>query len=216
MMANPICLSAIWELILNDKEPAEIYFKDFDDNGSVDPILCFYIQHKSFPCVTRDELLDQISKMRPRFPDYKSYADATIHDMFSEKELKSAGHLTANCLETSLFLSNGSGHLQKVPLPREAQYSPVYTITTVDLQNDGNISVLLGGNVTKERIHFGRYDAGYGVLLKGSKTGRFTYLDQITSGFKIKGDVRSVVKIGNDLLFGVNGKGIIAYKQNMR
>jgi hypothetical protein len=200
----------------SDKEPAEIYFKDFDDNGSVDPILCFYIQHKSFPCVTRDELLDQISKMRPRFPDYKSYADATIHDMFSEKELKSAGHLTANCLETSLFLSNGSGHLQKVPLPREAQYSPVYTITTVDLQNDGNISVLLGGNVTKERIHFGRYDAGYGVLLKGSKTGRFTYLDQITSGFKIKGDVRSVVRIGHDLLFGVNGKGIIAYKQNMR
>ncbi|MCC7523653.1 MAG: VCBS repeat-containing protein, partial [Chitinophagaceae bacterium] len=28
---------------VNEKEPAEMYYKDFDDNGSVDPILCFYI-----------------------------------------------------------------------------------------------------------------------------------------------------------------------------
>ena len=40
----------------SDKEPAEMYYKDFDDNGSVDPILCFYIQGKSYPYVTRDEL----------------------------------------------------------------------------------------------------------------------------------------------------------------
>ncbi|MHB1179910.1 MAG: VCBS repeat-containing protein, partial [Daejeonella sp.] len=60
----------------SDREPAEMYYKDFDDNGSVDPILCLYIQGKSYPYVTRDELLDQLSVMRTRFPDYKSYADA--------------------------------------------------------------------------------------------------------------------------------------------
>jgi hypothetical protein len=26
------------------KEPAELYFKDFDQNGTVDPILCTYVQ----------------------------------------------------------------------------------------------------------------------------------------------------------------------------
>jgi hypothetical protein len=36
----------------NDQEPAEIYFKDFDKNGSVDPILCTYIQGKNYPYVT--------------------------------------------------------------------------------------------------------------------------------------------------------------------
>ncbi|WDF57110.1 VCBS repeat-containing protein [Mucilaginibacter sp. KACC 22063] len=198
----------------SDKEPAEMYYKDFDDNGSVDPILCFYIQHKSYPCVTRDELLDQMSKMRPRFPDYKSYADATIHDIFSDEELKSAGHLTANCLETSCFISNKTGRLSKIALPPQAQYSPVYTISCVDLNNDGNISVILCGNVSHERIHFGRYDANYGILLKGDKAGHFTYIDQVHSGFNIKGDVRSVVKINNDYLFGINGTGIVAYKQS--
>lgn len=41
------------------KEPVELYYKDFDDNGSVDPIMCCYIQGKSYPYVTRDELQDQ-------------------------------------------------------------------------------------------------------------------------------------------------------------
>ena len=62
---------------VSDAEPAEMFYKDFDNNGSVDPMLCFYIQHKSYPYVTRDELLDQMSIMRTRFTDYKSYADAT-------------------------------------------------------------------------------------------------------------------------------------------
>lgn len=197
----------------SDKEPAEMYYKDFDDNGSIDPVLCFYIQHKSYPCVTRDELLDQISKMRPRFPDYKSYADATIHDIFSDDELKSAGHLTANCLETSCFLSNKTGRLHRAVLPPQAQYSPVYTISCVDLNNDGNISLLLCGNISKERIHFGKYDANYGVLLQGDRSGHFKYVDQVQSGFNLKGDVRSVIKVNNNYLFGINGVGIVAFKQ---
>jgi hypothetical protein len=72
------------------KEPAELYYKDFDDNGAVDPILCLHSGGKSYPYVSRDELLDQISLMRTRFPDYKSYADATLKDIFTPEELKGA------------------------------------------------------------------------------------------------------------------------------
>ncbi len=93
----------------SDEEPAEMYYKDFDNNGSVDPILCFYIQHKSYPYVTRDELLDQMSIMRTRFTDYKSYADATIKDIFTEEEMKDAKHLTANHLSTTYFESGADG-----------------------------------------------------------------------------------------------------------
>ncbi|HYC27482.1 MAG TPA: VCBS repeat-containing protein, partial [Chitinophagaceae bacterium] len=39
----------------NAHEPLEIICKDFDNNGSIDPILCFYIQGKSYPYVSRDE-----------------------------------------------------------------------------------------------------------------------------------------------------------------
>jgi hypothetical protein len=195
-----------------EKEPAELYFKDFDDNGSVDPILCFYIQGKSYPYVTRDELLDQMSIMRTRFTNYKSYADATIKDIFTEQELQGAGRLAANYLQTAYFESGKDGKLHEKNLPAQAQVSPVYSIATVDCDYDGNEDLLLGGNISNARLRFGKSEANYGILLKGDGKGNFTYVPQSESGFKVQGDVRSILSINDAILFGINGQPVKAYK----
>jgi len=196
------------------EEPAEMYYKDFDDNGAVDPILCFYIQHKSYPYVSRDELLEQISMMRSRFPDYKSYADASLTDIFTTLELKDAGHLAANNLATTCFLSDAKGKLHASALPLQVQFSPVYTITALDYDHDGNQDLLLCGNINRARLRLGKYDANYGILLKGDGKGHFQYIPQTQSGFKLWGDVRSVVEVNHTLLFGINQLGVKAYKGN--
>ncbi len=198
----------------SDSEPAEMYYKDFDNNGTIDPILCFYVQHKSYPYVTRDELIDQISMMRKRFPYYKSYADATINDIFTPEEMKDSKHLQANDLQTTFFESDTQGRLHKKPLPLQAQFSPVYAITMLDYDHDGNEDLLLCGNINHARIRFGKYDANYGVLLKGDGKGHYTYIPQQQSGFKLKGDVRSVLSINDLLLFGINQGEIKAYKKH--
>ncbi|RDV15402.1 RNA-binding protein [Pontibacter diazotrophicus] len=197
---------------VSDEQPAELYYKDFDDNGSVDPILTFYIQGKSYPYVTRDELLDQISVMRTRFTDYKSYADATLRDIFTPEELAGAGHLTTNYLKTAYFESGTNGKFVEKPLPMEVQYSPVYAITTLDYNRDGNQDLLLGGNISQARLRFGKYDANYGILLQGNGKGEFTYIPQAKSGFKVNGDVRSILQVNNTLLFGINQQDVKAYK----
>jgi len=196
-----------------DREPAEMYYKDFDDNGSIDPILCFYIQHKSYPYVSRDEMLDQISMMRGRFPDYNSYADVTIDKIFTPEEMKGVGHLSANCLSTMCFVSNNKGKLRPLLLPLQTQYAPVFAITTLDYDKDGDTDLLLCGNISHARVKFGKYDANYGVLLKGNGSGTFNYIAQQKSGFKLPGDVRSVLKINDLYLFGINGMGLKAYRQ---
>jgi hypothetical protein len=196
----------------SDNEPAELYYKDFDDNGAVDPVFCFYIQHNSYPYVSRDELLEQMSVMRPRFPDYKSYADATLTDIFTPVELKDAGHLKANNLATTCFLSDGKGKLHASPLPLQVQSSPVFTITGLDYDHDGNRDLLLCGNINRARLRLGKYDANYGMLLKGDGKGHFEYIPQLQSGFKLWGDVRSVLDINQTLLFGINQQGVKAYK----
>ncbi len=194
------------------KEPAELYYKDFDDNGSVDPIFCFYIQGKSYPYVTRDELLDQMSNMRTRYTNYAGYADQSITDIFSKDELKGAGHVKADCLHTAFFEAGADGKFQKKNLPEEAQESPVFTITPLDFNKDGKQDVLLCGNMNKAKLHAGKSDANYGVLLQGDGTGHFTYIPQWKSGFAIRGDVRSVLDINNTLLFGINQSSSVAYK----
>jgi hypothetical protein len=196
----------------SDKEPAEMFYKDFDDNGSVDPIFCFFIEGKSYPYVTRDELLEQVTTVRSRFTDYKSYADATMKEIFTPEELQGAKDLKANYLKTAYFESGADGKFHEKPLPLQAQMSPVYTITKLDFDKDGNEDLLLCGNINHARLKFGKYDANYGSLFKGDGKGNFTYITQQQSGFKIWGDVRSVIQINQMLLFGLNQQSLKAYK----
>ena len=198
----------------SDNEPAELVYKDFDDNGSVDPILSFYIMGKSYPYVSRDELLDQVSLMRTRFADYKSYADATINEIYTPEELEGAKRLKANYLATAYFEAGTDGKFREKKLPIQAQYSPVYTVTQLDYNNDGNPDLLLCGNINHARLRFGKYDANYGVLLKGDGKGGFTYISQQQSGFNLWGDVRCVLNMNNTLLIGINQKQLKAYKAN--
>ncbi|MCE7065499.1 VCBS repeat-containing protein [Dyadobacter sp. CY326] len=196
----------------SDAEPVEMIYKDFDDNGSIDPIMSFYIQGKSYPYVTRDEMLDQMSSMRTRFQDYKSYADASVKEIFTADELNGVKELKANYLKTTYFEKAADGKFVEKSLPFQAQVSPVYTIAAVDYDQDGKKDLLLCGNVSRARLRFGKYDANYGVLLKGNGKGQFAYISQDKSGFDMKGDVRSVLPIGEKLLFGINQQEIKAYQ----
>jgi enediyne biosynthesis protein E4 len=192
-------------------QPTDLYFADFDNNGSVEPILCTFVKGKRYPCVTRDELLNQINGYRARFPDYASFADATLQTIFDGNTLGKAGHLTANRMETSCFLSSSTTRFKLAVLPEQAQYAPVYTILPLDFDHDGATDLLLCGNDSHVKIRLGKMDANYGTLLKGDGKGNFSYVDQSRAGFGLTGDVRSVVQVNNTLLFGINEQKLRAY-----
>jgi hypothetical protein len=197
-----------------DAAPAELYYKDFDDNGSVDPILCLYTGGRSYPYVSRDELLDQISLMRTRFPDYKSYADATLQDIFTPEELRGATRLSANCLATTFFASTPGGKLREGKLPPEAQFAPVFAVTALDYNRDGQQDLVLAGNVNRARLRLGNADANYGLLLRGDGRGNFAAVPQRQSGLQLRGDVRCILNLDGTLLFGLNGQPVAAYQSN--
>lgn len=198
------------QLKCSEKEPAELYYKDFDDNGSVDPILCYYIQGKSYPAVSRDELLDQMSTMRTKFTDYKTYADATLQDVFTNEELQSAGHLKATSFASACFISTG-GKYQQLNLPLAAQESPVYAISVVDADRDGIKDIIVGGNVSNARLRFGYCRASHGQILKGLGNGKFELIPATKSGIQINGDIRSMAVFNNTILFGVNNAPLVSY-----
>ncbi len=196
----------------SEKEPLEMYYKDFDNNGSVDPIFSCYIQHTRYPYLTRDELVGQLATYRKRFADFKSYADVTLADLFPNNQLREAGHLVADHMETTCFLSTASGKFTIAELPKEVQYSPVYTITLLDFNKDGKADILLCGNNSHAKIRLGKFDSNYGILLAGDGAGNFEYIHQNESGFKIRGDVRSCIQINETIYFGINSSSLVSYK----
>jgi len=203
----------------NPNEPGKMYYADFDGNGNIDPILTCYVQGKSYPYVSRDELNNQIFAMRKRFTSYRDYSNATITDIFTADELAKADTLVVNELHTCLFI-NQNGKFVKTDLPMKAQFSYISKIIADDFDKDGNKDLLLLGNHSDNRLKLGSIDAGYGILLKGDGKGNFVYVPQTTSGLCIKGDVKSALNINihqsQYILAGVVGNALQVYKVNDR
>ncbi len=189
----------------SDEEPMEIFFDDFDKNGFIDPLWCYYIQGKTWPAASRDEITDQIVALRKKYVTYHSYAEQQLKDILPHLQLDKINHKKVNLLETVWFENKG-GKLLKRKLPQQANFSPVYGILTGDFNMDGFNDILLGGNIEYTRIRVGKNDANYGVLLLGKGNGDFDYVPQPLSGLNIKGCVRSFIPVIMN-----NGKvGIIA------
>jgi enediyne biosynthesis protein E4 len=194
---------------VSEKEPAMLYYSDFDNNGSVDPIICYYIQGKSYPMASRDEMTDQIVSLRQKFPTYTAYSNTTLEDIFSEEQIKSAKKVTADYFETTYF-ENDKGVFTRKNLPVEANFFPVYAIQTGDFNHDGKQDIVLGGNTDRARIKIGKIDAGYGMLLNGDGKGHFQYVPQLQSGLIVKGCIRDILKTGDrnaeKLVFTINNE----------
>jgi hypothetical protein len=187
------------------QEPMTLYYKDFDNNGSIDPVFCYYINGVSYPAASRDDLTTQLPGLKKKFLEYHDYADATIHELFDAEQLKGAGPLEANLLSTVWLQNKGDSGFVLHQLPQEAQYAPVYAISAVDVNGDGHRDLVLAGGNAWTRIRFGRYRAGHGTLLLNDGKGNFRYVPQPASGLHLRGDVRSVLETGhNRLLFGIN------------
>lgn len=200
----------------SDKEPAEMYFTDLDKNGSIDPFFNFYVQGKSYPFVSRDELNEQIYPMRRKFSSYKAYATATVADIFAPESLDKATKLTVTETKTTLFINQG-GKFVTAALPLQAQFAPVSHILTNDFDHDGKTDILLFGNHTDNRLKLGSMDANYGCLLKGDGKGGFIYVPQAATGLSVTGDVKSALEIQINkvpyLLIGTSDGPLKFYKR---
>ncbi|MEP7106846.1 MAG: VCBS repeat-containing protein [Ferruginibacter sp.] len=191
-----------------ENEPLQLYYKDFDSNGSIDPIFCYYINGVSYPANSKDDLTDQLPLLKKKFLEYHQYANATIHDVFTPDQLNDAKLLNVTEQSTLYLQNDGEKGFTKKPLPVQAQYAPVYAITSIDANRDGKKDLLLAGNNSWTRIKYGQYNANHGMLFLGDGKGNFTYIPQWRSGLNIRENVRSLQTVNNgnqsQLIFGIN------------
>ncbi|MDN3655562.1 VCBS repeat-containing protein [Ferruginibacter paludis] len=179
------------------EQPLQLYVNDFDDNGTLDPVMCYYIQGKSYPMASRDELLDQVSPLKKKYIKYKDYADATINDIFSKEKIRQARVLYCDELASGVLYNDGHNNFSFKPLPLKAQESKIFGLTPVDFDGDGKKDILSGGNYFSYRVQLGRSDASLGLLMKGMGNQHFSVIDPPLSGVYIDGDVRAMTAIKN-------------------
>ena len=202
---------------VSDPYPVTLVYKDFDNNGQIDPFLCYFIDGISYPYASRDEALGQVGFLRNRFLDYNSYANVILTDLFSSQELSGAKTLKATNLKT-VFLENKGSSFSLRSLPVQAQFAPVFAIENADVDKDGDPDLIMAGNETKVRVRLGRSDANKGFVFINDGKANFSYLPQSKAGLDLKDDTRELLLLnvlGQDcLIVGQTGKPILTYKLN--
>lgn len=205
------------------KEPMTVYAKDLDNNSSLDLMLFCYMNaenriRKPFPMHTRDDLASQLVSIRKRYPTYKAYGAASMDDLWNVQDRQGAIKKTANNLQSAYIENKGNGQFRLIALPIEAQSAPVYGMLSDDLDNDGNLDLLMVGNDYGMEPYSGRHDAFNGLCLKGDGKGKFNVLPLSETGFFVGGDAKGLAKIHTALSEDIwiatqNQDSLVVYNQ---
>jgi hypothetical protein len=198
-------------------EPLCIYAKDFNQDGRIDPVLCYYIQGKNYVYPTRDELIRQIAGIRVRFPTYKDYASVSFEGTFTSQELNDAKIVQSECFQSSYLENLGGGKFLRKSLPIQCQFAPVFGMVTCDYNQDGHLDLVVTGNSYSTEVSTGNYDAMSGLLLIGDGKGNFKPENAMQTGFKADHDAKGIglIHLENNmaaLIVGNNNEKLEAYQ----
>src|SRR5690606_32902811 len=172
--------------------PVRIVAKDFDNNGSIDPIITYYneFDKERFVVHNRLVLIDQVPKVKGRFETCTQYATTPCSKVFSKDELDGAFVATAQKLESVILVNQGGKGFQVMDLPDIAQISTINDIVVDDVNNDGHPDLVLTGNNYDQETLFGRYDASLGLVLAGDGNLHWTAVPPHVSGLFTDGNTR--------------------------
>lgn len=181
-------------------QPVELFYNTFNGVTKAQPVLSCYMKNeagerKRYPFAYRDDLFRTMPSLKKKFRNYDLYSKATLDEVFNSKELSAAKHYRADMFESCILKNNGNGKFSITVLPVEAQLSCVNGIIATDVDDDGNMDLMLAGNSYSNEIIYGLMDASPGLLLKGNGKGNFTPLPSSVSGLFLYKDMKSLVSI---------------------
>lgn len=141
------------------KPNMRMYVNDFDNNGTLEQIICQQEGTKYYPIIDKEELISQLPSLKKKIVYFKTYAQADMTYLFDPDQLKNSKVFDLNTLSSQYFQATSTG-FKAVPLPDEIQYAPVYS-SYAHPTADG-YTLYFGGNQYLVKPQFGRYDASKG------------------------------------------------------
>lgn len=197
----------------NIDEPCTIYAKDFDDNGSYDAVLGYYIMGKCYPMYHRDQLIDQMPMFRKKYYRYKMYSGRTMDELFTPAQMSGMDIYKANCFASGILVNDGKGNFTFQPFPEMAQLSTVNDILYDDFDGDSIKDILVCGNNNDADVGTGNYDAMAALLLTGDGKGNFRAVKGAFSGLNITGEVRRMIELNDrkNVIFLKNSDSAVTY-----
>ncbi|HKZ68186.1 MAG TPA: VCBS repeat-containing protein [Chitinophagaceae bacterium] len=177
--------------------PMMLYAKDMDKNGFDELIPAYYIKDKNdsyelYPALDRNQLAEQVPAVKKKYLLHRDYSEVTMQQLIND--FGADGWTVLKCeTVSSVWIENlGQGKFKAQALPVQAQLAPINSIVADDIDGDGNTDLIIAGNEYQAAANIGRYDASYGLLMKGNGKGNFMPVNMVESGIIIDGDVKDM------------------------
>ena len=100
-----------------------------------------------------------------------------------------------------IAINDGNGNFTVKELPARVQFSCICGISCTDVNGDGNLDLIMGGNNYEFKPQYSQLDASYGDVLLTDGKMNFDWQDHNQSGFFVKGEVKHI-----ELFRDKNGK----------
>jgi hypothetical protein len=178
-------------------KPMFLYAKDIDRNGFTDLIPAYSIKNNKgayavYPGLDRNQLSEQVPSVKKKYLLHADYAKITMEQLKNDFGKEDWLELKCKTIQSIWIENLSNGKFKSHALPIEAQFAPINSIVASDFTNDGFVDLVVAGNEYQASLNTGRYDASYGLVLKGDGKGNFTTINPITSGLIIDGDVKDM------------------------
>ncbi|HEY2726733.1 MAG TPA: CRTAC1 family protein, partial [Parafilimonas sp.] len=178
---------------------------DFNQNGNTDKILTRTIDGKDMPVFLKHDMQDEVPSIKKQNLQHADYAKRSIQDLFPADLLNKSLVKQFNYTSSCIAINNGNGNLPAgeasftiEKLPVMAQVSSIDAISCTDINNDGKVDLVIGGNEDNFFPQFGRLDAGFGSVLLNDGKGNFTCVDCTKSGLAVRGEIKDIKEINGD------------------
>jgi hypothetical protein len=175
--------------------PMKMWINDFDSNSTLEQIVTVQENGRDYPIHMKKELTGQLVSLKKENLKASVYAKRTIQELLPQEVVANSIVREVNTSESVILINEGGWNFRVQKLPERAQLSCICGIACVDVNKDGHLDLVMGGNNYEFKPQFSRLDAGYGNVLLGDGNMGFEWLDYDKSGFFLKGEVKFIKPI---------------------
>lgn len=177
------------------QHPAKLWMGDFDNNGSIDKILTRTVDGKDMPFFLKQEMQDQLPSIKKQNLKHGDYAKKSVQDLLGQQVVSKAAVKQFNYTSSCIAINEGNGKFRIQKMPPVIQLSSLNAILCKDVNNDGFIDLVAGGNLSSFLPQFERLDASWGDVLLNDGKGNFHALASEQSGLQVSGVVKDILPV---------------------
>jgi hypothetical protein len=196
--------------------PVKLWVSDFDQNGINDKILTYTVDGKDKPVFLKHDLEDAMPFLKKNNLKHAEYATKSVQELIPAEPLNKALVKQFDFSPSCVAINKGNGQFIVEKLPPMIQLSSVNAIHCMDINNDGKIDIISGGNQFDFIPQLERLDASMGDVLMNNGKGGFTWVEPGLSGLNLRGQLRDIEEIHirqeDHLLFLQNDEYPVLYR----